>query len=388
MSDSSKTPKTPNTKGLAGVTAGETHICTVGKEGVGLTYFGYGIHDLCEHCGFDEVSYLLLHGELPNAAELSTWQAELVARRELPDALKDTLAAIPKDAHPMDVLRTGVSMLGCLEPEDMFESGPRDGREVAVRLLAAMPGMLCFWYHAAHHGKRIELDSGEPTLAGHFAELLSQAEPDPLIREVLDTSLILYAEHEFNASTFTGRIVTSTLSDMYSAVTAAIGALRGPLHGGANEAAMALIEQFNSPDAAEAAVMEMLAKKTKIMGFGHRVYKISDPRSDIIQEWSRKLSEQRAAKGNPSPLYAVSERIHAVLKREKNLFPNLDFYSASAYHFCGIPTEMFTPIFVLSRVTGWTAHNLEQRANNRLIRPSADYVGPPTRNVTPLAERS
>jgi len=242
--------KAANTKGLAGVTAGETHICTVGKEGVGLTYFGYGIHDLCEHCGFDEVSYLLLHGELPTTAQLAAWQGELASRRELPDALKDTLAAIPKDAHPMDVLRTGVSMLGCIEPEDLDGAGDLDGREVAVRLLAAMPGMLCFWYHAAHHGKRIELDSGETTLAGHFAKLLSQAEPNPLIKQVLDTSLILYAEHEFNASTFTGRIVTSTLSDMYSAVTAAIGALRGPLHGGANEAAMALIEQFDSPDAA------------------------------------------------------------------------------------------------------------------------------------------
>jgi len=373
---------TPNTKGLAGVTAGETSICTVGKEGVGLTYYGYGIQDLCDHCGFDEVSYLLLHGDLPNAAQLASWQAELVARRDLPAALQETLAAIPAEAHPMDVLRTGVSMLGCLEPEAGGDTNA-SGREVAVRLLAAMPGMLCYWFHAAHHGNRIDLHSDQNTLAGHFLQLLKQAEPDPLTCEVLDTSLILYAEHEFNASTFTGRIVTSTLSDMHSAVTAAIGALRGPLHGGANEAAMALIERFSSPDEAEAAIMDMLAKKTKIMGFGHRVYKVRDPRSDIIQEWSRKLAEQHG----DTVLYAVSERIHAVLKREKNLFPNLDFYSASAYHFCGIPTEMFTPIFVLSRVTGWTAHNLEQRANNRLIRPSADYIGPDTRAVVPLDQR-
>ncbi|MEM9079256.1 MAG: 2-methylcitrate synthase [Verrucomicrobiota bacterium] len=367
------------TKGLAGVTAGSTHICTVGKAGTGLTYFGYDITDLCENSSFDEVSYLLLHGELPNSAQLRDWQSRQQALRDLPTPLKETLAKIPADAHPMDVLRTGVSLLGCLEPE----SPENDGAAVGLRLLSAMPSMLCYWYHASHSGKEIDLQSDETTLAAHFLHLLTQGTPDPLAVKVLDLSLILYAEHEFNASTFTGRIVTSTLSDIYSAVSAAIGALRGPLHGGANEAAMALIEKFSSPDEAEAGVMQMLANKDLIMGFGHRVYTTSDPRSEIIQGWAKKLSEEKG----DNTLYPVSERIHAVMKREKNLFPNADFYSASAYHFCGIPTPMFTPIFVLSRVTGWLAHFYEQRADNRLIRPSADYLGPAERPVPPLEER-
>jgi 2-methylcitrate synthase len=303
----------------------------------------------------------------------------LAAGRPLPEALKTTLAAIPADAHPMDVLRTGCSMLGCLEPE-----GPdRDGLAVGQRLLAAFPGMLCYWYHASR-GRQIELETGESSLAAHFLHLLKQVAPDPLETKVLDTSLILYAEHEFNASTFTGRVVTSTLSDVYSAICAAIGALRGPLHGGANEAAMELIERFSSPDEAEAGIMKMLSNKTLIMGFGHRVYTESDPRSVVIQALSKQLSE----KAGDTVIYPVSERIHAVMKREKNLFPNADFYSASAYHFCGIPTPMFTPIFVLSRITGWLAHVYEQRADNRLIRPTADYIGPETRSVTPLADRA
>lgn len=368
-----------NTKGLAGVVAGSTHICTVGKEGTGLTYFGYGINDLCDHCTFDEVAYLLLHGELPNADQLAEFKSHLHAARELPEDLKTTLAAIPADTHPMDVLRTGCSMLGCLEPE----SNKNPGRAVGLRLLAAFPGILCYWYHISHHGKSISLDTGEDSLAAHFLHLLKQQSPDPLEAKVLDTSLILYAEHEFNASTFTARVVTSTLSDVYSAICAAIGALRGPLHGGANEAAMGLIQSFSSPDEAEAGIMEMLTNKSLIMGFGHRVYTESDPRSEVIQALAKKL----AAKAGDTVIYPVSERIHAVMKREKNLFPNADFYSASAYHFCGIPTPMFTPIFVLSRVTGWLAHVYEQRDNNRLIRPTADYIGPDTRSVAPLNER-
>ncbi|MDB4673385.1 2-methylcitrate synthase [Verrucomicrobiales bacterium] len=372
--------KNTNTKGLAGVVAGATHICTVGKEGAGLTYFGYDIDDLCEHCNFDEVAYLLLHGDLPNASQLATWQTALAARRELPDALKATLAAIPADAHPMDVMRTGCSMLGCLEPEGEGNGGSA----VGLRLLAAFPGILCYWYHAANSGTHIETDSGEQSLAAHFLHLLKQESPDELSVEVLDTSLILYAEHEFNASTFTARVVTSTLSDVYSAIAAAIGALRGPLHGGANEAAMELIGSFSSADEAEAGIMEKLATKKLIMGFGHRVYTESDPRSDIIQA----LAKQLAEKTGDTVLYPVSERIHAVMKREKNLFPNADFYSASAYHFCGIPTPMFTPIFVISRVTGWLAHIYEQRGDNRLIRPTADYIGPDTRRVTPITDRA
>ena len=366
------------TKGLAGVTAGATRICTVGKEGTGLTYFGYDITELCENSSFDEVSYLLLNQELPDAEQLDEWKARQAQLRELPDVLKETLSRIPANTHPMDVLRTGVSLLGCTEPE-----GPDDSRAVGERIFSAMPGILCYWYHAANFGSNIELQSGENTHSAHFLHLLKQEPPDDLTSRVIDTSLILYAEHEFNASTFTGRVVSSTLSDLYSAVCAAIGALRGPLHGGANEAAMDLIGKFSSPDEAEEGIMGMLAQKELIMGFGHRVYTESDPRSDIIQG----LSEKLAAETGDTVLYPVSLRIHSVMKREKNLFPNADFYSASAYHFCGIPTPMFTPIFVLSRVTGWLAHFYEQRTDNRLIRPTADYIGPPARNVPPLAER-
>ena len=367
------------TGGLAGITAGETTVATVGKEGVGLTYRGYSIEDLCDNTTFEEVAYLLLKGDLPNASELDDYRATLKGLRGLPEGLKTVLEQMPVDAHPMDVIRTGCSVLGCLEPE-----GSDRGQEaIADRLIASFGSMLMYWYHFAANGTRIETVTDDETTAGHFLRMLHQREPEELHLRLLDVSLILYAEHEFNASTFTARVISSTLSDFYSAITGAIGALRGPLHGGANEAAMELIERFQSPEEAEAGIMDLLAKKAKIMGFGHRVYRIADPRSAIVQSWSKKLSE---ATGD-TVLYPVSERIDAVMRREKNLFTNLDFYSATAYHFVGVPTPMFTPLFVMSRITGWAAHIFEQRADNRLIRPTADYVGPEARSVVPLIER-
>lgn len=367
------------TKGLAGVVAGSTTIATVGKEGVGLTYRGYAIEDLCEKTCFEEVAYLLLTGALPTRAQLDAYRAELRGKRGLPDGLKTTLEQIPADAHPMDVLRTGTSLLGTLEPE----SESNDQLAVTNRLIACFASMLLYWHHFAVHGKRIDTETDDVSVAAHFLHLLHGAAPNATHEKVMDTSLILYAEHEFNASTFTARTITSTLSDIYSAVTGGIGALRGPLHGGANEAAMAMIEKFKTPDEAEAGVMEMLAKKVKIMGFGHRVYRIADPRSAIIQGWAEKLSKD----ADDGYLYDVSVRVHEVMKREKGLFPNADFYHATAYHFMKIPTPLFTPIFVISRITGWAAHIFEQREDNRIIRPTADYVGPASRPVPPIEKR-
>ncbi len=367
------------TGGLAGVVAGETAIATVGKEGKGLNYRGYSIHDLAENATFEEVAFLLLYGHLPVIKELDSFKSRLRSKRNLPPALLATLRAIPKDAHPMDVLRTGCSMLGVLEPEKSFDQQ----RESAERLLASLPSMLVYWYRYSNDGVEIDFESNEDSIAGYFLEKMHDAPPSELHRRVMDVSLILYAEHEFNASTFTARVCTATLSDLFSAITGAIGTLRGPLHGGANEAAMELIEKFQTPEEAESGIMEMLANKSLIMGFGHRVYTISDPRSDIIKDWAEKLAD---ANGD-TVLYPVSERIEEIMRREKNLFPNLDFYSASVYHFLGIPTEMFTPIFVLSRVSGWAAHVFEQRSNNRLIRPGAEYIGPDQQEFVPLEDR-
>lgn len=365
--------------GLEGIIVGETSISTVGKEGLGLTYRGYSIHDLAEKASFEEVAYLLLYGRLPSASEFKAYRQKLQQERQLPTALKTLLELIPKTAHPMDVLRTGCSFLGTIEAETEQHSA----REVANRLLACVPSMLMYWYHFHQSGLRIDTDCFEESIAGYFLYLLYQQKPAEEFRRALDVSLILYAEHEFNASTFAARVTTSTESDFYSAIISGIGTLRGPLHGGANEAAMELIQQFKTPAEAEKKVREMLANKIKIMGFGHRVYKVSDPRSDIIKVWSKKLA-QTAKDGY---LYAVSEAIEQVVRAEKKLFPNLDFYSATTYHFCQIPTYLFTPIFVLSRITGWTAHILEQRANNRLIRPEANYVGPSERALLPLDQR-
>jgi 2-methylcitrate synthase len=376
-------PNPPSSSsGLRGQSAGSTAICTVGKSGVGLTYRGYAIEELAEHATFEEVAFLLLEGILPNQQQLAGFKKRLRAFRFLPPALKEVLERIPKSAHPMDVLRTGASMAGVLEPEGNFSR--QDW--VAERLLASLPSILSYWYRFSHDGgTRIELDSDEETLGGHFLTLLHDAKPSPQHQRCMDVSLILYAEHEFNASTFTARVCAATLSDFYSCVTGAIGTLRGPLHGGANEAAMELVSKFKTPQEARTAVKEMLARKEKIMGFGHAVYRHSDPRNAVIKEWARRLTP--TAWDTDGYLFAVAEEVEKVMSEEKKLFANADFFSAFSYHFMGIPTPLFTPIFVLARVAGWSAHIKEQRANNKLIRPSADYVGPDPRPFRPIEDR-
>ncbi len=378
MSDS---PKPNKTGGLAGVNAGETAVCTVGKEGFGLSYRGYTIEDLAAKAGFEEVAYLLLYGELPTRAQLTEYRQSLAGMRGLPEGVRTALELLPKTTHPMDVLRTGCSVLGCLEPERGLDR--QSAIKAGNRLLATFPSMLLYWYHFVEGGKRIETQTDDPNIAAHFLHLLlGKAAPESHVR-AMDVSLILYAEHEFNASTFTVRVITSTLADFHSAIVGGIGALRGPLHGGANEAAMELIELYKTPDEAETGLLEKLAKKELIMGFGHRVYKKADPRSALIQEQAKAL----ATAAGDATVYPVSERIDAVMRREKGMFTNLDFYSASAYHFMGVPTPMFTPIFVMSRITGWTAHVIEQREKNRLIRPAADYTGPELREFVEIEKR-
>ncbi len=371
--------KTVAGTGLRGIVVGNTAICTCGKEGVGLNYRGYPIEELAAQASFEEVAHLLLYGELPGEAALAAYAERLKSKRSLPQALQDVLERIPASAHPMDVMRTACSMLGTLEPERDFS----EQHDIADRLLAVFPSALLYWYRYAVDGTRIDVATDDDSVAGHFLHLLHGARPDPTARRAMDASLILYAEHEFNASTFDCRVCAATLSDFYSAITAGIGTLRGPLHGGANEAAMALIERFDDPASAHQGVAEMLSRKVKIMGFGHAVYRTSDPRNAIIKQWAKTLADEVG----DTRLYAVSEAIEKLMWEEKKLFPNLDFFSASAYHFLGIPTPLFTPIFVCSRITGWAAHVMEQRADNKLIRPNAEYVGPPTRAVVPIAER-
>ncbi|MCL1051597.1 2-methylcitrate synthase [Shewanella abyssi] len=365
--------------GLRGQSAGETTLCTVGQSGSGLTYCGYDISDLSENATFEEVAYLLFNGELPNQTQLDHYKTELFALRDLPQALKEVLQRIPADAHPMDVMRTGCSFLGNLEPENDFS----EQNASTNRLLAAFPAIMCYWYKFSHEGVEIDCVTDEESIGGHFLHLLNGKAPSEQHRRVMDVSLILYAEHEFNASTFTARVCASTLSDMYSCITGAIGTLRGPLHGGANEAAMDMIQTFSSPSDAKEQMAGMLARKEKIMGFGHAIYRTSDPRNVIIKAWSEKLANEN---GDTS-LYDISVACEEFMWDSKKLFCNADFFHASAYHFMGIPTKLFTPIFVCSRLTGWAAHVMEQRTNNRIIRPSADYTGSEPRQVAPISER-
>jgi 2-methylcitrate synthase len=365
--------------GLRGQVAGKTALSTVGVSGSGLTYRGYDLEDLVENCEFEEVAYLILKGRLPNKAELKEYKSKLKSLRALPRTLKEVLERIPKDAHPMDVMRTGCSMLGNLETEANFNQQ----QHAADRMLALFPSIIWYWYRYSHDGIRIDEMTSDDSIGAHFLHMLLGDKPKALHEQVMNVSLILYAEHEFNASTFTARVCASTLSDIHSCVTAAIGSLRGPLHGGANEAAMEMIEKFTDADHAEQEMLGMLARKEKIMGFGHAIYKESDPRNAIIKKWSEKL----AADVGDTVLYPVSVRCEEVMWREKKLFCNADFFHASAYHFMGIPTKLFTPIFVMSRVTGWAAHVMEQRADNRIIRPSAEYTGPQPRKVKPIDKR-
>ncbi|HCG8031509.1 TPA: 2-methylcitrate synthase [Vibrio parahaemolyticus] len=366
--------------GLRGQSAGSTALCTVGKTGTGLTYRGYDITDLANNAQFEEVAHLLLRGHLPNQQELDAYKTHLLSLRGLPTELKQALELIPASAHPMDVMRTGCSVLGNLEQEMSFD----EQLQATERMLALFPAIICYWYRFSHDGARIDTeDQTEDCIGGYFLRLLTDKEPSVLHKQVMHCSLILYAEHEFNASTFAARVCASTLSDIHSCITAAIGTLRGPLHGGANEAAMEMIEDWQTPDEAEANIMQMLANKDKIMGFGHAIYRESDPRNALIKRWSEELSKHVG----DTHLYAVSERVESVMKREKGLFCNADFFHASAYHFMDIPTKLFTPIFVMSRLTGWAAHVYEQRANNRIIRPSADYTGPDHQEWVPIENR-
>ena len=375
--------KAPEGAGLRGQVAGMTSLCTVGGAGSGLNYRGYDIETLATRARFEEVAHLLLKGHLPNQTELDAYVDKLKGLRWLPEPLRAALERIPAAAHPMDVMRTGCSMLGNLETEGDFSQQD----EAADRLLAALPSIICYWYVYSHQGRRLDAESiaapDSDSIGGHFLHMLHGEAPNKLFREVMNVSLILYAEHEFNASTFTARVVASTLSDLHSCITAAIGALRGPLHGGANEAAMAMIENWQTPEEAESGILAMLARKEKIMGFGHAVYRESDPRNAIIRQWSEKLARHVG----DTVLYPVSRRCEEVMWRERRLFCNADFFHASAYHFMGIPTRLFTPIFVMSRLTGWAAHVKEQRANNRIIRPNAEYTGPVSAEWVDIGDR-
>jgi 2-methylcitrate synthase len=367
--------------GLAGVVAGETAISAVDQQGLDLTYRGYSIRDLASQATFEEVVYLLLYEELPTKKELDAFCQELVALRGLPAKLRRILEELPGTANPMDVLRTGCSALGTIEPE---RDPKKDQWRVAKRLVATLPSILLYWHRFHEHRQEISTATGEPSTAAHFLSLLRGGQrATPLEIRALDVSLILYAEHEFNASTFTCRTIASTLSDFHSAVTGGIGALRGPLHGGANEEAMGLILRFKTPEEAEEGILGMLERKEIVMGFGHRVYKKGDPRSRVLKEWARKLAEFRQDR----VLFPVCERIEEVMFREKQLYPNVDFYGALTYYFLGIPIPMFTPLFVIARIAGWSAHIMEQRAHNRLIRPMGEYVGPAPRPFVSLEAR-